>query len=38
MVRFAGGVLQGNVNVNLGADFAIVVHGATALHPGDFAL
>jgi autotransporter-associated beta strand protein len=38
MVRFAGGVLQGNVNASLAADFAIAVHGPAALHAGDFIL
>jgi hypothetical protein len=38
MVRYAGGVVQGNVNANLAADFAITVHSATVLHANDFVL
>jgi Ca2+-binding RTX toxin-like protein len=38
MVRYAGGEVQVNVNVNLAPDMAIVMHGAPALHAGDFIL
>ena len=38
MVRFAGGVLQGNVNGNLAADFEIKVMGAAALTAADLVL
>jgi autotransporter-associated beta strand protein len=38
MVRFAGGVLQGNLNADLAADFAIAVHTPAALHVGDLIL
>ena len=38
MVRYAGGEVQVNVNANLAPDLAIVMHGAPALHAGDFIL
>jgi hypothetical protein len=38
MVRFAHGMLQGNVNAHLVADFAIEVHGVTSLHASDLLL
>ena len=38
LVRFAGGVVQANVNANLAADFAIAVHGPATLHAGDLIL
>jgi autotransporter-associated beta strand protein len=38
MVRYAGGEVQVNVNVNFAPDLAIVMHGAPALHAGDFIL
>lgn len=38
MVRFAGGVLQGNVNSNLGADFEIGVGGVSSLIGTDLVL
>jgi autotransporter-associated beta strand protein len=38
MVRYAGGEVLVNVNVNFAPDLAIVMHGAPALHAGDFIL
>ena len=38
MIRFAGGVLQGNVNGNLSADFEIKVMGVSTLTGADFLL
>jgi len=37
MLRSAGGLVQGNVNAGLGADFEIKVNVAV-LHAGDFVL
>lgn len=38
MVRFAGGIVQANVNASLAADFEIGVPGMTSLAAGDFIL
>jgi serralysin len=38
MVRFAGGIVQGNVNGTLGADFEIAVPGPSVLAAVDFVL
>ena len=38
MVRYAGGVVQVNVNGHAAAQLAVDIHGAPALHLGDFIL
>lgn len=38
MVRFAGGIIQANVNANRAADFEMRVTGTAALSSGDFIL
>jgi len=38
MVRYSGGIIQGNVNANLAPDFEIAVKGAPALTAHDFIL
>jgi hemolysin type calcium-binding protein len=38
MVRFSGGIVQGNVNANLAPDFEIAVKGVTHLSAHDFVL
>jgi Ca2+-binding RTX toxin-like protein len=38
MVRYSGGVVEVNFNAGLTTEFAINVHGAPALHGGDFVL
>ena len=38
MVRFSGGIIQGNVNHNLAPDFEIAVKGVTHLSAHDFIL
>jgi Ca2+-binding RTX toxin-like protein len=38
MIRFVGGLVQGNVNAGMAPDFEIAVHGAKALLANDFHL
>jgi hypothetical protein len=38
MIRFAGGIVQGNLNANLAPDFEIKVTGAPSLLAADFHL
>jgi hypothetical protein len=38
MVRYAGGIVQVDLNGSANTQLAVVVHGAPALHAGDFML